>query len=62
MAENTKENGKTIIWRELVFMFGTMAVNMKVNTKMIRSMALVFIHGQTAENMKDIGGKVNNME
>jgi len=57
-----KGSGRIIIWKVMVFIFGTMAESMRVNIRMTRNMDLVSISGQMEGDMKDTGTKESSME
>lgn len=61
MVESTKVSGKPIIWRVMVFIYGTMEENMKVSIKMTRNMVMVSISGQMEDNTMVIGLRESNM-
>lgn len=61
-AGNTMVNGKTMIWRELAFIFGQMVEDMKGNIITIKKMDLEHIIGLMEENTRVGGIKVNSMD
>lgn len=62
MADNIKENGKTIKWMAKVNSLGQMVENMLVSMLMIKSKVMGFSLGLIADNIKDIGKMENNTE
>jgi len=62
MVDNTKENGSTIIWTELVFTHGKMEDSTVVSTKMTRNTGMEFTLGQMVVHTLDIGAVVSNMD
>jgi hypothetical protein len=61
-AENMKENGRTIRWREAECLHGLTTEDMKVNILMIKRRATVSFTGLMEENTTEIGKTENNME
>ena len=61
MAECTKESGKLTIWKDMVFISGTMEENMKGSIKMIKSMGTASISGQMEDNTMVIGLRESSM-
>jgi hypothetical protein len=61
MEENIMENGKTTIWKALVYISGQMEEGMKANIKTIKNVDMVFTTGLMVENMRVGGTKVSSM-
>ena len=55
------DNGKTIAWMDMEFIYGKMEKDMKVGFISIKSLAMENIIGQTGRNMRDNGLMESNM-
>lgn len=62
MEEDIMDNGKTMIWRALVYIYGVMEEGLKGNITMIKRVALEYTTGQMEEDMKDGGLRESNMD
>lgn len=62
MAENMKDNGKIIKWKEEASLNGQMADGIKANTVMIKKKDLEFLLGQTEKYTEETGKMENNMD
>ena len=60
MVESSKENGKTITWMVLEYIYGLMVENMRANIKKTRNTVLASTNGQMAGSILDGGQKENN--
>lgn len=62
MAENMKDNGKIIKWKEEASLNGQMADGIKANTVMIKKKDLEFLLDQTEKYTEETGKMENNMD
>jgi hypothetical protein len=62
MAESTKANGLTTIWKVWVSILGKTDGNTKGSIKMTKSMVSDFTPGLTRGNIKVCGTVVSNMD